>query len=251
MSAPAVARIPVSVDAAVHFDRENLVKILVVDDDNDLRDGWEAEFKENGYDTDTADGPDAAVQMLTHNNYELVISDIVFDKSPITGDQLIVENKELLTSSRVVAVSAHNSDRIRLREELERMGVPILQKGDVIKKLLEIAATVLNRRRLELSKIGKESIEDAVANQRLISRRILSVSDSPRKQIASDLLSHLEEILVNSLRTRQQPDKRSIVYGNRVFSPNEIAEEVLQGTEIGRLHVEAMVELFKEVLDIR
>ncbi|MEQ1762132.1 MAG: response regulator [Pyrinomonadaceae bacterium] len=251
MSAPAVARIPVKVEPDFQLDREDLVRILVVDDDDDIRTGWETEFKENGYDTDTADGPDAAIRKLTDNSYELVISDIVFDKTTVTGDQMIIENQELLTTSEVVAVSAHNRDRILRHKELERMGIQILQKGNVIERLLEIANDVLNKRRLELSSIAKESVDEAVANQRRSLPKHDSTASASRNEIGSNLLSDLEATLVDSLRTRQYPDLKTIVYGNRMFSSNEIAEEVLKGTEIGRHHMEAMVELFKETLNIR
>lgn len=246
----AVAKMEEKVEAEVELQREDLVKVLVIDDDRGILDVWERLFRDAGYDTDTAEDPNQAIEKLHENIYELVISDVFFDKTPVTGSQFILENRELLSSSTVLAVTGQGMDNVPRQDELRKLKIPILQKGDIDQALLRFAARTVDDRKLELARIGQQSIEEAIVRTRR--PQFSTIEDrNPRHVVAESLLAELETTLVDWLRNREDPDKRTIVFGNRSFSANEIADEIRKGSEIGRIHIEGMLDLFKHVMNLK
>lgn len=51
-------------------------KILVVEDEKNLRILYEEELKEDGYDVDTADSAESAFKLLDKNSYDAIVLDI-------------------------------------------------------------------------------------------------------------------------------------------------------------------------------
>ena len=54
----------------------DVIKILVVDDEEHLRILYEEELKTEGYDVDVADSAESAFKLLENNNYDAIILDI-------------------------------------------------------------------------------------------------------------------------------------------------------------------------------
>jgi DNA-binding response OmpR family regulator len=256
-TALAPTKITEKIETEVEIQRDELVKVLIVDDEKPIRDGWERLFRENGFDTDTARDPEQAQSLLKDNKYEIVIVDILFEKLPVTGDQFIVENINLMKSATVVVVTGNDKNQIQKLDQLKNLGIEILGKGEVARKLLQIINEKLEERKGELAKIvgrmAGYTVRRAITNEDFTVRESdRTMFDASRNKYAVEyLVNELQKTLVNWFRTRQEPDKKSIVYGNRVFSANELANEVEHGTEIGREHLEGMIEVFKECLNIK
>src|SRR6266545_2852566 len=95
-----------------------LVKVLVIDDEEPIRESWKRLFGDMGFSVDAAASPDEALELLKTKSYEIIVADISFEDSEITGDQIITENPNLLRKASVVAITGFGKDRIKRIKQL-------------------------------------------------------------------------------------------------------------------------------------
>ena len=236
--------------------QEALVSVLVVDDEDDFRNTLKKLFEDWGYTVDTAATPDEAISLLQNKNYDMVIADITFDAPQISGDQLITENQNLLKRARIVAITGQGKDRIKRIKELEEIGVVVLEKGGQIGELKRIVTEKLEERKKFMASKLQESLTMAIAEAiREAEKSVLAgeriMLTAPPFSAPAYLLDEVQRTLIDWLKTRENPDRRTILYGNRSYSTSELAAEIERGTEVGREHLEMMVDLFKECLSIK
>ena len=125
-------------------------KILVVDDEEIIRDSLSYILKENGYNVDTAvDGSDA-IDKIEDNNYDLVITDLKMPK--IGGIELLEKISSKKTDTFTMVITAYAS---------VDSAVSALRSGayDYIIKPLDFDEVILKVKRLfEYKSISKENV---------------------------------------------------------------------------------------------
>ena len=60
-------------------------RILIVDDEQTLRDVWQEVLVEEGYEVETVESPEHAFLVLEHERFDLVLLDEVFKTGPFDG----------------------------------------------------------------------------------------------------------------------------------------------------------------------
>tara|TARA_E500000318_G_scaffold55810_1_gene51854 strand:+ start:22504 stop:22869 length:366 start_codon:yes stop_codon:yes gene_type:complete len=81
--------------------------ILVVDDDKSLRDLLSVVLRERGYDVETAEEGSAALELMAHARFEMVISDIIMPGKE--GMETIKEIRTLYPDVQIIAMSTGGS----------------------------------------------------------------------------------------------------------------------------------------------
>jgi DNA-binding response OmpR family regulator len=240
--------------------KEALVRVLVIDDEEPFRNSIKGLFEDWGYKVDTAETPDEAIQLLKSKSYEIIIADITFDLPQMSGDQLITDHHELMSPARIIAITGQGKDRIKRIKELEKFGVVILEKGGETGTLKDLVTEKLEERKRQMAFSVQESLTFTIAEAIRHTQRavieggevIAAKPTPPQAFIGSEyLLREINQTLVDWLKSREDPNRRSILYGTRVFSTNDLAMEIEQGTDVGMEHLEMMVDLFKECLKLK
>ena len=253
MSPTATSMVKIHVE--VNLSKESLVKVLVADDLADVRDSWQGLFIDKGFKVDAAATLEEAGRFLRTQSYDVVVSDIGFEGETKTGDEFIIDNYELMRHASIVAITGLGRDRIKFRDQLDKLSnVVILEKGgDQALRLLEIADKKLDQRKQQVEQGLKDIARQPNFPQQdaLMDRPSKIISFNNSSKLSEYMLERLQQTLVKYFRTRKKADEKSILYGNRAFSPNDLAGEVENGTDIGREHLETMIELFEDTLNIK
>ena len=242
----------VKVQTEIEVPTRDLVRVLVIDDESSITDSWQRLFEDDGYSVDTAAHPDEALSLLKHERYDVVVSDISFDNTLTTGDELIANNKKLMGDASVVAITAYGKDQVKRLKDLTDMGVPVLEKGKGDDELERIVQEKLEDRQREIAALAQESLKPILQEALSGNNEALEIRTVKADPAGHEyLLNQVRGMLTDWFRTRRNPNARTIVYGGRTFSANELACEVEEGTEIGLEHMETMIDLFKECLRLK
>jgi DNA-binding NtrC family response regulator len=157
-------------------------KILVVDDDQQMRLDLTEILSMEGYDVDSAGSGEEALKFIQRNGYDIVISDL---KMPgMNGLELLARIKELKTDTRVIMITAYAT--IESAVEAMRRGA-----SDYISKPFKInEIEVAVRRALEEAKF-RENLRKAPESQAKlqIQPMIESISSPIRRGVIEHLLS--------------------------------------------------------------
>jgi response regulator RpfG family c-di-GMP phosphodiesterase len=123
--------------------------ILVVDDDDAVREAIAALLREEGYSCDRANGAQAALDCLRANDYPLVISDM---RMPVhDGMWLLDRTKEEHPDTAVIMLTAFGDTEAAV-ECLRKGAVDYLLKPPRVTSLVRAVERALSRRRLELAR---------------------------------------------------------------------------------------------------
>lgn len=217
------------------------LRFLLLEDNERFRVSLKESLEQEGHVVDAVEFSYEAGKLLSGYVYHVVIADIALHPQDIRGDEFILQHRELLDQAEVVAITGYGTNEVRV-DELDEMGVSILTKGKHIKELLEITERRLAKRREEL-----ENHIQTIVNKENERRPFdMKLSKAPL-----GLLKLLEQVLLEWLRSREDPTKKGIIYGGRIYSSNELAEEVEKGTEVGQAHLKMLVDLFKFSVNLR
>ena len=85
--------------------KRNDRKILIVDDEADMRAALTAALKGEGYALETAENGKAALDLIETTDYDLVISDVKMPK--MTGPELLKAIKAQKPEQRVIMMTAY------------------------------------------------------------------------------------------------------------------------------------------------
>ncbi len=221
--------------------------ILIVDDDERFLEGAREFFSSQGYEVDTARTPDEAAQILKESGdvkYQLIAVDINFgDLSKTRGDEFVLQNKSLFGGAKIVAFTGAGWSSSPRRKELQKEGVSLLEKSPGLTKILELITQEESQKRVS---------DIALRVEELVGQHVaVKVVPAATVPMPSDMLmEELKLILVNWLRSRSDPEEPILYYGKRVYSANDMAEEVPNETEVGFAHVQMLVSEFKHSLGI-
>jgi CheY-like chemotaxis protein len=105
------------------------LRILLVEDDPMAAGFLKEILEELGYSVVVTDSPADADKLLMDGEFEMVVSDSQFPDDP-GGDSFLLDNTDLIGGASRVLITGQDLDQIARRKELEKHGIPVLQKGD-------------------------------------------------------------------------------------------------------------------------
>jgi CheY-like chemotaxis protein len=227
-------------------------RVLVVDDDQSFLEGVRDYFSSHGYVVDTAPTPETAARLVQEGGpakYHLVIADLNFGElSHTRGDQFLLQNRALFRDAAAAVISGEPDLTPERQQQLREAGIHFLQKslGTVV-RLNEIAGGAREKRASEIAAILAEQVTPRVKE---LTGSQPSVEFVPRaaSPYGSKLTDLFKGVIIDWLRRRGNPDTPVIVYGNRIFSANDLVEEVQAETEVGIAHVRMLLSEFENFL---
>lgn len=201
-----------------------LSPVLLIDDDVVYSDSLRRTLEGWGCAVETVSSPEEAESHLIGRCFKAILVDYVFEGSSVTGDAFIIDNQDLQVESKFAVITAQEPRSIPGGGQLDRMNIPILEKG---------SDTYLTDLRDIL--IEPQEKEGDVESG---------------KSGMHQLLRLAEDLLVGWLRSRQEPDKKGILYGNKMYSANDLITEIQNGTPVGQDHLAMLLEEITASLNI-
>jgi DNA-binding NtrC family response regulator len=124
------------------------LKILVVDDERDIREGLKELLESEGYKVDTAvDGTDA-IEKVRSLKYQIVITDIMMPK--MSGIELLEKTKHISPFIEVIMITGYSTLE-RALECIEKGAISYIEKPfkefDVIIERIKKAAGIIKDKR--------------------------------------------------------------------------------------------------------
>ena len=86
---------------------QNDISILAVDDDPIITDTIQDYFKRSGFQVETENNPQAAVERIRNGNYDILLLDFLM--SPICGDQVVAQIREFNRDLFIILLTGHKS----------------------------------------------------------------------------------------------------------------------------------------------
>jgi CheY-like chemotaxis protein len=121
-------------------------KVLVIDDDDALRESLTEYLKTFGFNIDSAASPSEAKQLLERGKYQVIITDIYFGPDVMTGDEFLLQNEKLIKGAKIVAITGFALGDIKRVADLETRGIRIFQKGaGILQDLRQVIVETLAR----------------------------------------------------------------------------------------------------------
>jgi CheY-like chemotaxis protein len=230
MATPKMVRLP---DPEIEIPSRDLLRVLVIDDDRDVRESLSARLRDCGYDVDAAEGLLTAREKLQSKHYQMLIVDHLLPGS-VTGDHFVLAcGDDLFPGARVVIITGLGIDTITNRAKLDQKGIEILAKGpELFPRLSQLTEAKLNQQTAEAARMIKESAE------------------APSAVSPTRAITEVQNILVHWLSTRKDPNKLGIYYGGKLYSPKMLINEIEHGTEVGEAHLDMFLDLVKASLGI-
>jgi CheY-like chemotaxis protein len=230
--------------------------ILVVDDDDTFLESVQDYFSSIGYETDTANTPEAALQILRKNEegkYQLIATDLDFgDLSDTRGDQFILNNRALFGDAVTVVITG-NWLKAKRGKWLEEAGIYLLEKSPgLFAELEDFAQHAKQKLANDIATIVAKVTESQI--EKLTSKHIsfsISHGDVPSSTSLPEFATKtLKRTLVAWLEVRSNPDKPAFLYGNNIYSAKQLAEEVSLETDVGKAHILMLLSEFQHFLGI-
>ena len=129
-----------------------MVRIMIIEDDEEMRSLLKDFFEEEGFETDSVSNGVDALQMFSKDHFDLVITDI---RMPgLTGLDILPRIRRLKPETPVIVMTAYGSDDVR-RRAFEKGATTYLEKPIQLSKLRSVIREMVSRK--ELEKLGAMS----------------------------------------------------------------------------------------------
>jgi DNA-binding response OmpR family regulator len=131
-----------------------MVRIMIIEDDEEMRSLMKDFFEEEGFETDSVSNGVDALRMLSKDHFDLVITDI---RMPgLTGLDILPRIRSLKPETPIIVMTAYGSDDVR-RRSLERGATTYLEKPIHLSKLRTVIREMVLRKSLEQTWSNAES----------------------------------------------------------------------------------------------
>ena len=131
-----------------------MVRIMIIEDDEEMRSLLKDFFEEEGFETDSVSNGVDALRMLSKDHFDLVITDI---RMPgLTGLDILPRIRRLKPEIPIIVMTAYGSDDVR-RRSLERGATLYLEKPIHLSKLRTVIREMVLRKSLEQTWSNAES----------------------------------------------------------------------------------------------
>lgn len=119
---------------------DNKKRILVVEDDEEMRSLLKDFFEEDGFEIDSVGNGSEAFRKLSKESFDLIITDI---RMPgLTGLDILPGIKKLQPEVSIIVITAFGSEEVR-RKALERGATAYLEKPILFNKLRTLVHEVV------------------------------------------------------------------------------------------------------------
>lgn len=131
-----------------------MVRIMIIEDDKEMRSLLKDFLEEEGFETDSASNGVDALRMLSKDYFDLVITDI---RMPgLTGLDILPRIRRLKPEIPIIVMTAYGSDDVR-RRSLERGATIYLEKPIHLSKLRAVIREMVLRKSSEQTWSNAES----------------------------------------------------------------------------------------------
>jgi DNA-binding NtrC family response regulator len=121
-------------------------RIMIIEDDEEMRSVLKDFFEEEGFEIDSASNGVDALRILSKDHFDLIITDI---RMPgLTGLDILPRIKSLEPETPIVVITAYGGDDVR-RRSIERGATTYLEKPIRLSHLRTLVREVVSRRQLE------------------------------------------------------------------------------------------------------
>lgn len=120
------------------------LRVLIVEDEDDIRETLSCAFVQDGYVVETATSTQSAIEALRGSSYDLVISDLVMPGGEAVD---LVAAAQLTATKPPVLIITGVGDEASVREVLARGAAAVLSKPFRLSDLIEQARQVLAQHR--------------------------------------------------------------------------------------------------------
>jgi DNA-binding response OmpR family regulator len=123
-----------------------MVRIMIIEDDEEMRSLLKDFFEEEGFETDSASNGVDALQALSKDHFDLVITDV---RMPgLTGLDILPRIRRLKPEIPVIVMTSYGSDDVR-RRSLERGATIYLEKPIYLSQLRPVIREMVLRKSLD------------------------------------------------------------------------------------------------------
>jgi len=131
-----------------------MVRIMIIEDDGEMRSLLKDFLEEEGFETDSASNGVDALGRLSKDHFDLVITDI---RMPgLTGLDLLPRIRRLKPETPIIVMTAYGSDDVR-RRAFERGATAYLEKPIHLTKLRTVIREMVLQKSLEQTWNNAES----------------------------------------------------------------------------------------------
>ena len=119
-------------------------RVLIVDDEQTLRDVWQEVLLEEGYDVETAESPEHAMVMLEGEKFDLVLLDEVFKIGPFDGLDTFRKIRSLYASIPVIMMTGYSDVEEHITQAIQEGAFrQVIKKPSTIAEITEIVSDCL------------------------------------------------------------------------------------------------------------
>ncbi len=123
-----------------------MVRVMIIEDDEEMRSLLKDLFEEEGFETDSVSNGVNALEKLSEDHFDLVITDI---RMPgLTGLEILPTIRKLNPETPIIVMTAYGSDDVR-RRSLERGATIYLEKPIHLSKLRTVIHEMVLRKSLD------------------------------------------------------------------------------------------------------
>ncbi|HXI01716.1 MAG TPA: sigma-54 dependent transcriptional regulator [Candidatus Saccharimonadales bacterium] len=207
-------------------------RILVVEDEMDLRKVLASLLKREGYSVDLAESGSAAIDMLGREVYDLVITDVRLPGA--SGIEVLRASKDLYPDSPVIVITAFASDETA--EDARRLGAfNFITKPFDNEKIVADVGIALGWGRLSslmASMTGRFRFDQLVARSekmKTIMETVARIAPTTSTVLLTGESGTGKELIARSIHHNSQRADRSFVSINCGALPDELLESELFG----------------------
>jgi len=138
---------------------DNEIKILIIEDEEIVKETLAENLKEKGFAVDTAENAAVAISMISHNRYDILLVD--YRLPDMDGLALIKEASALSKDSTAIVVTGYSA--VETAVDSMRMGAYdyLLKPIDIDSLVAEIQTIMKERKELNA---GKEKVKSGIAS---------------------------------------------------------------------------------------
>ena len=180
-------------------------KILIIDDEKDIRNNIKAILNDENYLTNTAENSDDALELIKKDNFDLIILDVWLNDSTLDGIELLKILKKLYYDIPVIIISGHGNIE---------MAVDAIKEGaqEFIEKPFSSERLILSvSRSLEVAQIKYE-------NQKLKEKDIYDYQFIGNSQSIQKIKQLITKVASTSSRV--------LIYGESGTGKDVVAKEI-------------------------